>query len=90
MLSNLAHAVPYRPMRWREQCGKKQRGKHKRKKEDRRKDTSAHIGEMPCDISMVIGVVTRASHVTLRACVCVCAGASVRAHCARRGFQIFT
>jgi len=53
VLSNLAHAVPYRPMRWREQCGKKQRGKHKRKKEDRRKDTSAHIGEMPFPVKNV-------------------------------------
>ena len=54
--------------------------KHKRKKEDRRKDASAYIGEVPCDVSLVIGAVTRASNVTLRVCVCVCAfaGASVR------------
>jgi len=45
---------------------KEAQGKHKRKKEERRKDTSAYIGEVPCDISMVIGVVTRASRAARR------------------------
>jgi hypothetical protein len=42
------------------------------------------MGEVPCDVSMVIGVVTRASNVTARVCVRV--RAWVRA-CARRGVR---